>query len=56
MTRQEQLKLLLESKLVLNEMLDRQAQGDTQFDSQIKFLTKQWGELVRNFVKEVVDK
>ena len=52
MTKVEQFKLMLEGKMALNEMLDRQAKGDHQFDEQIKQLSKEWGELVRNFLEE----
>jgi hypothetical protein len=52
MTKVEQLKLVLEGKAVLNEMLDRQANGDNTFDDQIATLKQEWGQLVRDLVEE----
>lgn len=51
MTELEQLKLVLEGKAVLNEMMDRQANGDNSFDHQIEILKQEWGQLVRDFVE-----
>lgn len=52
MTELEQLKLVLEGKAVLNEMMNRQANGDNSFDDQIEILKQEWGQLVRDFVEE----
>lgn len=48
----EQAKLIIEGLAVLDEMLDRQANGDSSFDEHIKTLTKEWSELVKTSVEE----
>ena len=54
MTKAEQINLILEGKLVLNEMISRQKQGDNSFDDQIIKLSKEWDKLVKSFVEETV--